>query len=156
MSEELQTTSGNTPEGAADRVTTEERQWAMLAHLTILLNLVSLIGGPLAALVIYVVYRERSRYVAFHALQSLVFQLISWLGVALVAVVLAIVASILSLFFIGLFLWPFVCFLALVPLAAVGYSIVAAVACSRGEDFRYWVIGDWIASTFVEATDEGS
>lgn len=47
--------------------TPEERQMAMLAHLSVLLNLVSGLGGPIAALILYLVYRERSRPIAFHA-----------------------------------------------------------------------------------------
>jgi uncharacterized Tic20 family protein len=31
----------------------EERQWAMLAHLSVLLNLVTALGGPIAAFLIY-------------------------------------------------------------------------------------------------------
>jgi uncharacterized Tic20 family protein len=51
----------------------EERQWAMLAHLSVLLNLVTALGGPIAAFLIYLFYRERSRYVASQALQALIF-----------------------------------------------------------------------------------
>ncbi len=144
MNEEKHATPVSIPEAPSP----EERQWAMLAHLTILLNLVTLIGGPLAALVIFVVYRERSRYVAFHALQALVFQLVTWLGVGALAVFMTLVVSVLAMFIIGFFLLPLLCFLALIPLASLVYGVMAAVACSRGEDFRYWLIGDWIAMTF--------
>lgn len=129
----------------------EERQWAMLAHLSILLNLVSGIGGPLAALVIYLVYRDRSRYVAFHALQSLVFQLIAWVGVGALALLLGVLASLLLMVVVGIFLLPLACLLALVPLAALVYGVLGGVACSRGEDFRYWLVGDWVANTFGES-----
>lgn len=136
--------------------TPEERQWAMLAHLSILLNLLTGLGGPVAALLIYLVYRERSRYVAFHALQSLVFQLIAWVGGGALAAILAALATLLTAVVIGLFLWPVACLVGLVPLAALGYGIIAGVACSRGEDFRYWLVGDWVANTFVETTGTGA
>ncbi|HEY5269895.1 MAG TPA: DUF4870 domain-containing protein, partial [Anaerolineales bacterium] len=58
----------------------DERTWGMLSHLSVLLNLVTGFGGPIAALIIYLVYKDRSRFVAYHALQSLVFQLIWWVG----------------------------------------------------------------------------
>src|SRR5262245_2287069 len=58
----------------------DERVWAMLAHLSTLLNLVTGFLGPVAALVIYLAYKDRSRYVAYQAFQSFVFQLIGWVA----------------------------------------------------------------------------
>ncbi len=52
----------------------------MLAHLSVLLNLITGFAGPIAALIIYLVYKDRSRPVAYHALQSMIFQLIWWYG----------------------------------------------------------------------------
>lgn len=130
------------------RPSAEERQWAMLAHLSILLNLISAIGGPIAAFLIYLFYRERSRYVAFHALQSLVFQLFAWVTGGLIAGITWGIALALTALVVGICLIPFACLLSLIPIAAIGYGIFGAVACSRGEDFRYWLIGDWVAATF--------
>src|SRR3712207_8335857 len=48
----------------------DERTWSMIAHLSVLLSLVTGIGGPIAALVIWLVYKDRSQRVAFHALQD--------------------------------------------------------------------------------------
>jgi uncharacterized Tic20 family protein len=39
----------------------DERTWSMLAHLSILVNLFSGFLGPIAALVIYLVFKDRSR-----------------------------------------------------------------------------------------------
>ena len=47
----------------------EERTWAMLAHLSVIVNLFTGFFGPIAALVIYLLFRDRSRYVAYHSLQ---------------------------------------------------------------------------------------
>ncbi len=126
----------------------EERQWAMLAHLSVLLNLATGLGGPIAAFLIYLFYRERSRYVAFHALQSLVFQLFAWVVAGVVAGVIWALALALTALVVGVCLYPFACLISLIPLGALVYGIVAAIACSRGEDFRYWLIGDWVAASF--------
>jgi uncharacterized Tic20 family protein len=48
----------------------------VLAHLSVLLNLVTGFAGPVAALVIYLIYKERSRKIAYQALQAMIFQLI--------------------------------------------------------------------------------
>ena len=47
----------------------EERTWSALAHLSIFLNLVTGFLGPEAALIVWLVYRDRSSKVAFQALQ---------------------------------------------------------------------------------------
>jgi uncharacterized Tic20 family protein len=48
----------------------DERIWSVLAHLSMFLNLVTGFLGPVVALIIYVVYKDRSQKVAFNALQS--------------------------------------------------------------------------------------
>ena len=60
----------------AEAVTTEERTWALLAHLSIFLNLFTGLLGTAAALVIYLVYKDKSRYVTYQALQAIIFQLV--------------------------------------------------------------------------------
>jgi uncharacterized Tic20 family protein len=127
----------------------EERQWAMLAHLSVLLNLVTALGGPIAAFLIYLFYRERSRYVASQALQALIFQLFAWVVAGVIAVALWAVSLPLTAVIIGFCLMPVACVASLIPLGALAYGVVGGVACSRGEDFRYWLIGDWVAHTFA-------
>ncbi|MCS7252146.1 MAG: DUF4870 domain-containing protein [Anaerolineae bacterium] len=126
----------------------EERQWAMLAHLSVLLNLVTGLGGPIAAFLIYLFYRERSHHVAFHALQSLVFQLFAWVAGIVIAGITWAFALTLTALMVGICIYPFACLLSLIPLGALVYGIIGAIACSRGEDFRYWLIGDWVAASF--------
>ncbi len=63
----------------AEISSSNERTWAALAHLSIFLNLFTGgVLGPVAAFVIWLVHRDRSTRVAFHALQSLWYQL-AWL-----------------------------------------------------------------------------
>ncbi|MFZ5878632.1 MAG: DUF4870 domain-containing protein [Chloroflexota bacterium] len=127
----------------------EERQWAMFAHLSILLNLVTGLLGVAAPLVIYVLYKDRSRYVAYHALQSLVFQLVFWVGGGFIIGVAWAISGILSSVIIGLLCMPFACILSLEPLAALGYGIYGGVETSQGRDFKYWLIGDWVRGTYT-------
>ena len=121
----------------------EERTWAMLAHLSILTNLITGMLGPVIAWGIYLVYRDRSRYVAEQALQSFLFQLVWWVGGGLLAGIAFAVSGIFSVFFIGLLCLPFACLLSLIPLGALVYGGVGAVQASQGQDFEYWLIGDW-------------
>lgn len=143
----------NTDEGAAPikpfattfPVTTgEERTWAMLAHLSVLLNLITGFLGGMVALVIYFIYKDRSRFVAYHAMQAFIFQSITWIGAGFNAAVL-----IISGFALAFLIIPLLClipgFLAilLVP-ASLVYGVIGGVRVSNGEDFRYWLVGDWV------------
>ncbi|HZD58393.1 MAG TPA: DUF4870 domain-containing protein [Anaerolineales bacterium] len=146
METNSQLTSSAPPLSAED-----ERTWAMLAHISVLVNLVTGFLGPVAALVIYLVYKDRSRYVAYQSMQAFVFQLIWWVGAgALIGIIWAI-TGLLSLILIGILLIPFSILLtiglALLPLGALVYGVIGAVECSQGNDFRYWYIGDWVRGT---------
>jgi uncharacterized Tic20 family protein len=121
----------------------------MLAHLSVLLNPVTGILGPVAALVIYLVFKDRSRYVAYQSLQSLIFQLITWVGGGILTGITAAIAGILSVVVIGVLLFPCVALLALIPLAGLVYGVIGGIQCSQGQDFRYWMVGDWVRGTLV-------
>lgn len=125
----------------------DERLWAMLAHLSVLLNLVTGFLGVAAALIIYLVYRDRSRYVAYQSLQALLFQAIFWAGGGILIGLIWGFVGILSAVIVGILLIPFALIativLALFPVIAVVYGVIGGIQCNNGEDFRYWLIGDW-------------
>lgn len=125
----------------------EERQWAMFAHLGVLVNLVSGFLGPLVPLIIYMLYKERSRYVAYQSLQALIFQLVWWVGGGILTGVAWFVTSILSVFVIGILCIPFACIISLMPLIALGYGVYGGIQASQGQDFKYWLVGDWVRGT---------
>lgn len=127
----------------------EERSWAMLAHLCVLLNLVTGVLGPVAALIIYLVYRDRSRYVAYQSLQALLMQLIVWVGGGLITGAVWIVVGLLSAIIVGICLIPFAILISALPLVALVYGVIGAIQTNQGQDFRYWLIGDWVRSTFT-------
>jgi uncharacterized protein len=127
----------------------DERTWAMLAHLSILLNLITGVLGPVAALIIYLVYKDRSRYVAYQSLQSFLFQLIVLIGGGVLVGLSWAISGILAVILIGCLCMPFALFLTLAVLAAPIYSIVGAIQCNSGQDFKYWLIGDWVRSTLT-------
>ena len=130
----------------------KEHNWAMIAHLSILLNLFTGFLGPILALIIYLVYKDRSRYIAYQSLQATIFQLFVWVGVGLVIGAMWLITAALSIVLIGLLCIPFTLlgtiFLLFVPVASLVYGVYAAVKCSNGEDFRYWLVGDWVRGTY--------
>ncbi len=123
----------------------------MLAHLSILLNLVTGFLGVLAALVIYLVYKDRSRYVAYQSMQAFIFQLIWWFGGGLLTGLAWLITGVFSAILIGLVLIPLACVISLLPLGALVYAVMGAVQCNNGQDFRYWLIGDWVRGELTKA-----
>ena len=132
--------------------TQEERTWAALAHLSVLLNLFTGFLGTIAALVIYIVYKDRSRLVAYHAMQSFIFQAITWFGAGILAVIFITFGT--ALFFLVI---PLLCvilgFVLLLAIpASLIYGVVGAVQVNSGEDFRYWQVGDWVRNILEPGT----
>ena len=103
------------------------------------LNLFTGFLRPVAALVIWLVYRDRSQKVAFHALQSTFYQL-GWLAILAVGWT---VTGLLTIVFVGFLLIPVMAVVSVVPFAHAGY---AAYRVSQGEDFRYPLAADLVES----------
>jgi uncharacterized Tic20 family protein len=115
--------------------------WSMLAHLTMVVNLFTGVLGIVAALIFYLVFKRRSIYVAFHALQSFFYQLIAWLGIWIVTLLLFMLGHALGA--IGFFVQVIAFLLALVPAFGLVYAIFAAVDVRRGNEFEYPYAGKW-------------
>ena len=122
----------------------EARTWAMLAHLSVLLNLFSGFLGGVAAIVIYFIYKDRSRFVAYHAMQSFIFQSITWIGAGVIGGIFIAIGSTFGFLIIPLLcLIPGILILLLAPASAI-YGLIGGVQVNNGEDFRYWQVGDWV------------
>ncbi|QYK53018.1 MAG: DUF4870 domain-containing protein [Fimbriimonadaceae bacterium] len=113
--------------------TSEEKQLAMIAHIgPLVLGLITAaVGGWIVPLVIYLMKKDGSKFVGYHALQSLIFQII--LGVS--AAVLLTIS-------------PFTCFLSLIPLAigaiaALIFQINAAIKANEGQWYALPIAGDF-------------
>jgi uncharacterized Tic20 family protein len=92
-------------------ISSDDRMWAMMAHLAMF---VFAIFGPL---IIYLVKKDESQFIAEHAKEALNFQ---------------IAVMIISLVSICTFVGPF-----LVAVAGIVYSILAALEANKGQTYRY-------------------
>lgn len=96
----------------------EQRQWAMFAHIG------GIILSFIAPLVIWLMYKERGRFVEEQAKEALNFQItliIASIAVAIISVITLGIGSILYVAFI----------------VALVFMIMAAVAVNKGEAYRY-------------------
>lgn len=148
--------------------TPEERTWAAIAHLSAIATvLIAFPTGGLGGLllvfvpfVIYLVYKDKSRYVADQAAQAFALQIVATVGyfaAILVGVILMVVVwlitGLLSVILIGLILIPVAVLLTLaivliwlaLPFVVGGLSVMAAIKTGDGEKYRYPYIGQWVA-----------
>jgi len=129
----------------------DERTWAALAHGSALLNIFSGMGGLIAALVIWLTQKEKSAWVAFQALQSLVFQAAVVIITVLVVGVVWVVGFIVSFATIGIgtivavpvMILVFFAGFAMIA-AGMVYSLYGAYQIYQGREFRYKWIGNWL------------
>ncbi|NWF68521.1 MAG: DUF4870 domain-containing protein [Chloroflexi bacterium] len=151
----------------ASAPTPAERRWSAVAHasawLTLLGGFATLgISVPFSIfipLALYLVFRKKSDYVAFHALQAFVLQLVGTVGaalllsvggvvwllglfIALLLVALAVGVVLVPLWAVAGLLLLLVVFL--LPIAMLLYSTIGTLETANGRDYRYPVIARWI------------
>jgi uncharacterized Tic20 family protein len=146
-----------TPPSVAPLTSEEERLWAAVSHSCLMLNLVVSVftAGVLfpfllfVPLVIYFVYRRRSEYVAYHALQGFAMQLFATVGMVIIgiagiiALVIAIVVSAITIvgipltIVLAIFL-PIFAIVVLLSIPILGiYGLYGAWVTYNGGDFHY-------------------
>ncbi len=119
--------------------TQDERTWSILSHVSVLAwPITGLL--PVAPLILWLLYKDRSPRVGFHALQSLWYQ-VAWLALGVVGGLLATLFVILTLGVGVLVVAPLASILGLVPFA---HQLYAAYKVSQGVDYRYPFIADRI------------
>jgi uncharacterized Tic20 family protein len=130
----------------------EERTFAALAHIGIVANPFNLLG-VIGAVLIWATQHRHSRYVADHALQALIFQILAvcvtvgvllmWGGCLLVSLLPALIRPELYpnelpltfrvVLFAGVLILVFVA-------VCVGYGVAGALAAWQGRMFRYAMV----------------
>ncbi len=141
-------------------VSQDERMWAAVAHASIWVTLIgAIVSGGIVSVVslfiplaIYFAFRQKSDFVAFHALQAFVLQLVATVGVIALVVIggilwsLGLVVAALSLLvLIGIILLPvwlvvgvaFFVACAALPFAAGVLGAIGAIEVYNGRDYQY-------------------
>lgn len=94
--------------------TSDERTMAILAHV------LTFVAGFIAPLVIYLIKKDESKFIAYHAKESLNFQ------ITLFIIIIVLVITLIGI----LLIW-------LVGIIALVFVIMAAVKTSEGKMYRY-------------------
>ncbi len=118
--------SAPTPGAAPDAqrpTTRDERQWAMLCHVSAMLMYVTVIGGIVAPLIIWLLKKDEMPFVADQGRETINFQ---------ITILLALIAAVILMFVVVGFLlfWALLAFHFVV-------TIVAAVRVTDGVWYRY-------------------
>ena len=123
----------------ADGPTTDdERSWAMAAHLGTMVGGAVPFGGILAPLVVWLVYKDRSEFIADHARESLAFQL------GLAAAVFALAMFGIGSGAFGGMLFAMLGILALF-VAAFVYMILATIRANQGKYWQYPITSRFVS-----------
>ena len=99
-----------------------ERTWSVLAHLSTFLNLFTGFLGPVAAFVIWLVYKNDSPTVARHALRSVFYQ-VAWLSAIFLGWT---VTFALMVVLVGFLLVPVMAVVTLAPFVQASYEAYTA------------------------------
>ncbi len=147
--------------------TSEERTWAALAHISgIITLLVSLGSAGVAGILlvfipftIYLIYKDKSKYVANQAAQAFALQVVGTVGFLLALLVWVLVliffwliTAVLCVILIGIVLVPVGVILSVVlpiawaaiPFVLGAYAIAAAVQTANGNDYLYPYLGRYV------------
>ena len=120
------------PDLQAANASKDERTWAMVGHLAALAGFTGIpCGNILGPLIVWLVKREESPFVAYHAKQSMWFQIFA----TIIVTVLALLGFVTCITFALAFLAGF---------GAIGYAIYGAIQVSGSKDFEYYWVGPWV------------
>ncbi len=159
--------------------TSEERTLAAIAHastlLTLLVGFPTLgLGGVLFAFIpflIYLAYKDKSRFIAYHAAQAFALQVIATVGWfvlflagILVVTILWVVTGVLSMILIGLILIPVAILVTLAvvtvwigaPFVFGAFSLVSAIETANGHDYHYPYVGQWVSDWLARQESEAA
>jgi uncharacterized Tic20 family protein len=107
--------------GVSTDVTQEDKTMAIVAHI------LGIPTGFIGPLIIWLIKKDQSKFVAYHAFQALIFQAAICIGY--------VIASVLTMVVIGVFLYP------VLGIVSIIFGIMAAMAANKGEMYSYPLTG---------------
>ncbi|MBS1493903.1 MAG: DUF4870 domain-containing protein [Bacteroidetes bacterium] len=140
----------NTTEITQEVPTSDERLLAMFSHFSIFL------GGIILPIIMYFVKKDKSKFVAFHALQSIFFHLMYLIIIFALVFFLIIVMLLTGVFSIhhshdlnhsgaGFFMGMIMFYMGIGASAilAISYGIYMGIKANEGGMKKYFLVGEW-------------
>jgi uncharacterized Tic20 family protein len=130
------------PEMTDKGLTQDERTWALIGVLSPLATIVLPLPGVvtiIAPLIVYLIKRDESDFVAFHALQTMFFEI----GVTCVGLILGLFVVFIGVATFGVGLCIGIPLIIAVLIGAIVYPIIIAVKAYNGEWAEFWLVGEW-------------
>jgi len=115
--------AGLSPESGGFSISQDDRTMAMLAHI------LPIFTGFLGPLIIWLIKKDQSKFVAYHGMQALFFQIA--VAVLYIASFVLMMVSFGLLFFVPLAVW----------VISLVFHILAGMAANRGELYELPVVG---------------
>jgi uncharacterized protein len=130
------------PEFQTAGATVDQRNWGMIAHLAALAGLVfPLFGTMIGPLIVWLIKKDESRFVAFHAVQTMFFQM----AIFVILLPIVSVAGVLLTYLPCVSIIP-LSLAGAIYLGAMAYSLVGGLQINAGKDFEYYFIGEKVRS----------
>ena len=101
----------------------DARMWAMLAHLSALTGLITVIGSLAGPIIVWQIQKDKSAFVDYHGKEAVNFQITMAIAFA--------VSFVLMFIIIGVFL------ISIVGIVWLVFTIIAGVKANNGEYYRY-------------------
>ena len=118
------------PPLAGSVLSSDERMWGMLGHLSALTGLFSGLGAIVGPLIVWQVKKDTMPFAAAEAKEALNFN-ISWM---LWGLILGALTALLMIVVIGVLLIPV---LAILGIAWVVFTVIAGLKANEGKPYRY-------------------
>ena len=101
----------------------DARMWAMLAHLSALTGIFTLIGSVVGPLVVWQIQKDKSAYVDYHGKEAVNFQITMAIAFAVSFLLMIVLIGFVLIWILGA-VW-------------LVFTIIAAVKANNGEYYRY-------------------
>jgi len=111
------------PPPPAGTPSTEEKQWALFAHLSALVGFIIPFGSIIGPLIVWQIKKNEMPFVDDQGKEALNFQITVAIAVVICIVLMVVLIGFLLIFVVGLFDLIFI--------------IVAAIAANNGQAYRY-------------------
>jgi uncharacterized membrane protein len=139
-------------ENTEEIISSEDKTLSLLCHLSMI------IGGILVPIIIWAIQKEKSKFIRFHALQSIFFHLAFSVILAIIIVITAVIIIFTGVgfqslgkhassgipVFVLIIIFSFAGIISLMAFGGIGYAVYLAIKSYQGEKTKIPILGNII------------